>query len=518
MMPKILLVEDNEMNRDMLSRRLERKGHQVIIAVDGEQGVAIAQSQTPDIILMDMSLPVMDGWEATRKLRSIPKTSKIPIIALTAHAMRGDREKCLAAGCDDYDTKPVEFPQLLGKIQVLLERQQPVTALNKEEEVKPVAKPESSRVLIVDDLEANRDLLARRLKKQGFAIEEAENGRKALEVMQASNFDLVLLDIMMPEMNGYQVLEHLKADPKLRHIPVIMISAMDEIEGIVKCIELGAEDYLLKPFNAVLLKARIKNCLEKKRLRDTEQDYLKQLQAEKAKSERLLLSILPEAIAEKLKHNQDIIADSFPEATVLFADIVGFTELSANRSPIEVVGLLNKIFSAFDTLAHQHGLEKIKTIGDAYMVAGGLPIPRSDHAEAMAEMALDMLNEIIQFNTETGVELAIRIGINTGPVVAGVIGTHKFIYDLWGDTVNIASRMESHGLAGCIQVTATTYELLQDQYIFQQRGAIEVKGKGEMTTYMLSARKNEKPGFFQKPGFGITQIGLPVLGFGKITY
>jgi class 3 adenylate cyclase len=350
-------------------------------------------------------------------------------------------------------------------------------------------KPGSGRVLVVDDIEANRDLLARRLQRQGYAASLAEDGVRALELMRQEPFDLVLLDIMMPKMNGYEVLEHLKADPSLRHIPVIVISAIDDMDSIVKCIELGAEDYLSKPFNKVLLKARIGNCLEKKWLRDQELLHLKQLQAEKERSERLLLSILPEPIAEQLKQDPHTIADSFPNVTVLFADIVDFTKLAAQRSPIEVVSLLNNIFSVFDRLAQQHGVEKIKTIGDAYMVVGGLPTPRHDHAEAIAEMALDMLDEVARFHDETGEPLNMRIGINSGPVVAGVIGTNKFIYDLWGDTVNVASRMESHGIAGSIQVTAETYQLLQDKYWFEERGLIPVKGKGEVTTYILKGRK-----------------------------
>lgn len=350
-------------------------------------------------------------------------------------------------------------------------------------------KPEQGRVLVVDDNEANRDLLARRVRRQGHTVTVAEDGIKALELMAQEPFDLVLLDIMMPKMNGYQVLEHLKNDPNLRHIPVIVISAVDDINSVVECIELGAEDYLPKPFNAVLLAARIRNCLEKKWLRDQEQFYLQQLQAEQERTERLLLSILPMPVAEQLKQGQKIIADSFAEVTVLFADIVDFTRLSADHTPIEVVSLLNQIFSAFDRLAQQHGVEKIKTIGDAYMAVGGLPIPRSNHAEAIAEMAIDMLDVVAQFQGDTDEPLTMRIGINTGPVVAGVIGMNKFIYDLWGDTVNIASRMESFGLAGCIQVSSTTYNILQNKYSFKERGLIPIKGKGEMTTYLLTGRQ-----------------------------
>lgn len=213
------------------------------------------------------------------------------------------------------------------------------------------------------------------------------------------------------------------------------------------------------------------------------------LRAEQEKSERLLLNILPAMIADRLKKGDSNIADGFAEVTILFADIVGFTEISSRTSPQELVELLNKIFSAFDRLSEQYGLEKIKTIGDNYMVAGGLPMPCTNHAESIAEMALEMQQEIMKLSGECDQPLNIRIGINTGPVVAGVIGTKKFIYDLWGDAVNTASRMESQGISGKIQVSDSTYQLLCDRYLLEKRGTINVKGKGDMTTYLLIGRK-----------------------------
>ncbi len=209
------------------------------------------------------------------------------------------------------------------------------------------------------------------------------------------------------------------------------------------------------------------------------------LREEQEKSEKLLLNILPKAIAERLKQNETTIAEYFPEVTVLFADIVGFTALSAVMNPIDLVEILNQIFSGFELLCERHGLEKIKTIGDAYMAVGGLPELRADHAEAIAQMALDMQAEIARFNASHNKYFSLRIGIHSGPVVAGVIGIKKFIYDLWGDTVNIASRMESQGLPWRIQVSETTYKLVEDKYLFQERGIIEVKGKGGMKTYIL---------------------------------
>jgi len=211
------------------------------------------------------------------------------------------------------------------------------------------------------------------------------------------------------------------------------------------------------------------------------------LRLEQEKSDKLLRNILPEAIANQLKQNPGAIAEQFNEVTILFADLVGFTPLSARLTPIELVNLLNQIFSTFDELAEDLGLEKIKTIGDAYMVAAGLPIPRTDHAEAIAQMALAMQATVDNFHSQQNENIQLRIGINTGVVVAGVIGTKKFIYDLWGDAVNIASRMESSGQPGSIQVTTATYERLKDKFVFEKRGNIHIKGKGEMVTYWLIA-------------------------------
>jgi class 3 adenylate cyclase len=231
----------------------------------------------------------------------------------------------------------------------------------------------------------------------------------------------------------------------------------------------------------------------------------RQLELERDRSEKLLLNILPKSIVERLKQEESIeleqgftkvsselIADSFTEVTVLFADIVNFTQLAGKISPKELVSLLNQIFSAFDRIAEQYELEKIKTIGDAYMVVGGLPQPRLDHAQAIANMALDMQKITAILGKELGFDLQIRIGIHSGPVVAGVIGIKKFIYDLWGDTVNTASRMESTSIEGEIQVTQFSYDQLSDRYQFESRGEIEIKGKGKMHTYLLKGLRKGK--------------------------
>jgi adenylate cyclase len=215
------------------------------------------------------------------------------------------------------------------------------------------------------------------------------------------------------------------------------------------------------------------------------------LVAEQERSERLLLNILPAAIADRLKRDEGVIADRFPEVSVLFADLVDYTSRSERVAPERVVATLDGLFTVFDELTRDHGLEKIKTVGDAYMVAGGLPEPRPDHAEAVAELALAMREEVARHADPGGQPLQLRIGIDSGPVVAGVIGRHKFSYDLWGDTVNTASRMESQGVPGCIQVTDRTYRRLRDRYRFERRGLVQVKGKGELVTWFLVGRAGQ---------------------------
>jgi class 3 adenylate cyclase len=210
---------------------------------------------------------------------------------------------------------------------------------------------------------------------------------------------------------------------------------------------------------------------------------------ERARSERLLRNILPNLIAERLKRSPGTIADAHPMVTVLFADIVGFTVLSTRKSGSEVVRLLSAVFSTFDELAERYELEKIKTIGDAYMAVGGLPEPKTDHAQRVAEMALEMREQLKALVEMLGEPLEIRIGVHSGPVVAGVIGTRKFSYDLWGDTVNTASRMESHGVPGEIQVSEETWSLLRDRYALEERGVVHIKGKGDMRTFFLRSRR-----------------------------
>ena len=389
------------------------------------------------------------------------------------------------AGQSSMEPRPTQTKPI-GLIGDLLNRTAPIDL-----ERERVRRGQSSRILIVDDTAANRDLLTPHLLRDGHEVETAEDAASALERLIHVSFDLILLDLIMPGMDGFELLCRLKSSLHTRHIPVIMITALDEAESAIRCIEGGAEDYLPKPFNTVLLRARIDACLEKKWLRDREQSHFEELRIEKQRSETLLLNILPHTIVSRMRNGETVIADRYAEATILFSDLVGFTPLAAELPPDKVLEILSTVFSSFDRAVAEHGLEKIKTIGDAYMVAGGLPEPLPDHTHRVAALALDMLAIVQGLRGSMRIDLEARIGIHTGPVVAGVIGSHKFIYDVWGDTVNTASRMETFGVTGCIHVSGATRRVLGDAFSFEPRGQLEIKGKGVMDTYFLLGARDK---------------------------
>ena len=352
-------------------------------------------------------------------------------------------------------------------------------------------------ILVVDDSRTLRRILIRELNSLGFQnILEAADGVEAIATVRSKSIDLMLLDMEMPELDGLGVLTELKSDDTYKSLPIIVISGADQFEKTIKCIEIGAEDYLPKPFDPILLRARIFSSLEKKRLRDLDQKHLAMLNHEKElleveqlKTEKLMLNILPRPIADRLKRGEKNISGSYPDVTILFSDLVGFTKMSSQTSATDLVKLLNDLFTRFDKRADALGVEKIKTIGDAYMAVAGLPIPRPDHAQLCAELALGMFDDLKAFNQENGKELDMRIGLNSGPVVAGVIGFTKFSYDLWGNTVNTASRMESTSKPGRVQVSPATYEVIKDDFTLEDGGLMECKGLGEILTHLLISKK-----------------------------
>lgn len=336
-------------------------------------------------------------------------------------------------------------------------------------------------VLVVDDEPQNRSLLRDPLEASGYEVREAENGWQALQKIAARPPDLILLDLMMPEIDGIEVCRRLKKDAKTAHIPILMVTALTDRRERLAAIKSGANDFLNKPVDLKDVILRVGNAIHSKHLHD-------QIQAEQEKSERLLLNILPRPIADRMKKGETNIAESHPDTTVLLAGLAGFSSLLTNVDPWQSVQLLNEIFSAFDDLVEKHGLEKIKTISDSYMAAGGISIPRPDHAEAMAELAIGLQEEVKRFAQQRESAIQIRIGICTGPVIAGVIGREKFAYDLWGETVNLACRMEATGQPGKIQISQSTYKRLKDKYQFEKPHRIDGQGAGSLPAYWMLNR------------------------------
>jgi class 3 adenylate cyclase/CheY-like chemotaxis protein len=374
----------------------------------------------------------------------------------------------------------------------------PPIVIPQPEIVRPSAQPGSDSrglLLVVDDNEGNRDMLTRRLQREGYSVVQAEGGHQALRMVREQDFDLVLLDIMMPEIDGMAVLRQMKQDPELKEIPVIMISAVEDTASVVHCLETGAEDFLPKPFNPVILRARVNALMERKRLRDTEKRRTSELEQaiEEAHRQRkiaedLLLNILPERVAAELRERGEVDPMYFEDATIVFTDFVGFTRSTEELSAEELVCLLHQYFTGFDEIITRYGLEKLKTIGDSYMFASGLPTHSSSHPVDAVLAAFEMVGFVRQMAADNkGPGWQVRIGVHTGPVIAGVVGIRKFAFDVWGDTVNFGSRVESSGAPNRVNLSDRTYSRVKDFFRCEHRGKVKTKEGRDADMYFAES-------------------------------
>jgi CheY-like chemotaxis protein len=337
---------------------------------------------------------------------------------------------------------------------------------------------DQTKILIVDDEPFNVDYLEQELEDLGHETLSVSNGAEALKLIDSDAPDLVLLDIMMPEIDGFQVLEQIKSREATRDIPVIMISALDDMPSVVKCIELGAEDYLTKPFDPVLLKSRIGASLEKK-------FYLQQIQQERARSDELLHAILPMRIAQELKETHKVRPRRYENVAVLFCDIVGFTPYCESHEPEEVVANLSEMIETFEQITLSHGLEKINSFADEFMAAGGI----GDESQDPVMDCVQCGQEMIAVMHRLDAPWQVRVGIHVGPVLAGIVGKRKFLFGLWGDTVNTAARVQSHGVVGTVNISKEAWERVMDRCQGKSQGTIALKGKGPMELYRVDAVK-----------------------------
>src|SRR4028119_2236013 len=483
----ILIVDDNPDNLELLFFFLSDSDFTVLLATSGESALKKVEEANPDLVLLDVMMPGIDGFETCRRLKANQSSNDIPVIFMTALSETVDKLRGFNLGAVDYLTKPIHEEELQARVKTHI----------------------TLRNLNLSLVEQNKRLQEEIKKRQ----QKEEELRLSNQAIAASINGIVISDAREPDMpiiyvnpaferlTGYTAAEVIGRNCRFLQGNNTEQPALDKLRSALR--EGRSCTVILSNYRKD--ETLFWNELSISPIYDSEgtlthfvgiqMDITERKLAQEAlhfqqeQTEKLLLNILPEPIAQQLKLYPSTIADSFEEVSVLFADLVGFTEFSAHRSATQTVEFLNVIFSKFDQLADRHGLEKIKTIGDAYMVVAGLPTPRKDHAEAIAEMALDMQQSIAKVSAETGIPFNIRIGINSGPVVAGVIGLKKFSYDLWGDTVNTASRMESKGIPGAIQIGRATYERLRHKFRLEKRGIIEVKGKGEMITYLLQSKK-----------------------------
>ena len=353
-----------------------------------------------------------------------------------------------------------------------------------------------AKILIVDDLPANVLLLERMLGEAGYETVTSTLDPRAVHALHETNrYDLILLDLQMPRMDGFEVMEGLKDIETAGYLPVLVITAQPDHK--LRALRAGARDFISKPFDVAEVLTRVHNMLEVRllhvdiRRKNAELKTLfDQVVAERKLSERLALHVPPDSIAARLQARPDVTADSFADVSVVIADIVGFAELTPAVSPEQLALLVDEIFTGFDGLAKARGVKKIKTLGNSYMAAAGVPVAAGDHATRAAHLSLDMVDALDRFNARRGHSLQVRIGIASGAVVAGVIGKRLYLYDVWGDAVNVASRMESHGVAGRIQVSDSTRRLLGEPFLLEERGTLAVESQGEIKTWFIGGRKS----------------------------
>jgi len=352
----------------------------------------------------------------------------------------------------------------------------------------------AAKILVVDDQPANVLLLERMLGEAGYRAVTSTLDPHAVRALHAQHrYDLILLDLQMPGMDGFQVMEGLKEIETAGYLPVLVITAQPDHK--LRALRAGAKDFVSKPFDVAEVLMRVHNMLEVRllhveiRRKNGElKTLLDQVVAERKLSERLALHVPPDSIAARLPARPDVTADSFADVTVVIADIVGLAELTPALSAERLAVLVDEIFTGFDGLVQARGLKKIKTLGNSYMAAAGVPVRRADHAARATHLSLDMVDALDRFNERSGHALQVRIGVASGAVVAGVIGKRLYLYDVWGDAVTIAGRMESHGVAGRVQVSDSTRLLLGEPFLIEERGVLEVLGKGEIKTWFVRGR------------------------------
>ncbi|MGB3614032.1 MAG: adenylate/guanylate cyclase domain-containing protein [Elainellaceae cyanobacterium] len=488
----ILIVDDVVDNIQVLTKFLKPEGYQIRKALNGLAALRSASQSPPDLLLLDVNMPDINGYEVCQRFKQNPSLRSIPIIFVSALDETENKVKGFELGGVDYISKPFQAAEVLARVHTHIQLYQ----LQQQTEHQAMLLSEKNSQL-------NQEISDRIRAEEKYRIifESASEG--IFQSTAAGRF--ITANPALAEIYGYDspselienttdISNQLYVRPKRRLELIAYLNQYGKILDAVS--EVYRKD-----------KARIWVSENIREVKDnsgnfqyyegTVQDVTERIQfenilkQERQRSERLLLNVLPSSVAQRLKRKPDAIADSLDSVSVLFADIVNFTPFAAQTDPKAVVTVLNDIFSAFDALVEHYGLEKIKTVGDAYMVASGVSSPMPNHLEAIATLALDMQKAMAQFLRPDGQPFRLRIGFHAGPVVAGVIGKKTFAFDLWGHTVNLASRMEETSLPGRIQVSGDIYDRLHPKFRFEKRGALYVQGIGSLETYFLDGQAGD---------------------------
>lgn len=487
----VLIVDDTAENIQILGNILKAEGLKVRKALTGANALRSIAASAPDLILLDIMMPEMDGFEVCQKIKANPDFQDIPIIFISALNAVEDKIKGFEIGGVDYIEKPFQAAEVTARVNNHLRLYK-----------------------LQQQYQLQTELLQQKNKQLMWQIRE----RKLAEEKYQSIFEHANEGIFQTSMEG----KYITANPKLAEIygyesPQDIIQSIADVSAQIyvepkRRLEImaylkrygkitgAASQVYRKDGSTIWVVENIREVRDQSGViqyyEGTVQDITEQIQVERLlhqarqRSEQLILNMLPQHVAQRLKTKSSTIADSLDAASILFADLVDFTEFTATVDSQEVVNILNHIFSDFDTLVERYRLQKIKTIGDAYMVAAGIPHPVSGHLEAIANLALDMQAAIQQFQTPSGHRFSLRIGLHSGPVIAGVLGKKALAYDVWGHAVNMASRMEETSIPGKIQVSADSYNHLKAQFAFEKRGFIQLQGIGLVETYFLTGRTN----------------------------
>lgn len=463
-MQKILLVEDNEMNRDLITRRLTRRGFEVAIAMDGAEGVEKAQSESPDLVLMDIGLPILDGYEATRLIKE--NRPNLPIIGLSAHAMSGDADRAREAGADDYDTKPVDFPRLLGKIQTLLERAASAP-LDDGSSGTPAAASEgneSRKLLVIDDSPMHREMLSGRLTSLGYPFDLASDVAEAIGKLRQGGYRAVLLDVTMPDVDGQPVLRYLRQQPEAKKIPILLLSTIDAVPQAVEFLGNGADELVPQPFRTQELKIRLEGVLGGAGSRAGGDGDGQR------RAEHLMRVMLPDPLIEELRSSHRLPPRRDDAVTVVAWDVPDLDErLMKDTEPSAQT--FQRLLVAFENVAQEHHVHTLRTAGDGVVAVAASFTGATDPVGAVVKVAAELRQQAAHLVPDW----LVRIGVHTGPAVVAVVGQRSCQLGVWGQPMKVARRLRNLCRTTTVLASSEVWERCAGRAQGVQAGTAELK-------------------------------------------